>query len=80
MILNTNAAFARKVTTDVIEKMYTQISSFPPFFAPSLLSGLILNDFIRHFEPIYYDAADLQQQHLRVRRAAIAAAVAISRG
>jgi hypothetical protein len=28
----------------------------------------VLNDFIRHFEPLFYDETSLRSQHERVRR------------
>ena len=34
----------------------------------SLPTGAILNDFIRHYEPVEYDAPALVTQHRRVRR------------
>ncbi|RWS16819.1 hypothetical protein B4U79_10850 [Dinothrombium tinctorium] len=33
-----------------------------------LLTGLALNDFIHHFEPLYYDPKYLKEQHNRVKR------------
>ncbi|XP_037090955.1 disintegrin and metalloproteinase domain-containing protein 10-like [Pollicipes pollicipes] len=38
--------------------------------AAAVVRGTILNDFVRHYEPLRYDAVALQQEHRRVRRQA----------
>ena len=54
-------------------------ASLFPFRVPlvsdtHLSSGAILNDFIRHYEPVEYDASALAAQHRRVRRSSVASA------
>lgn len=31
-------------------------------------AGVVLNDYIRHFEPLFYDHHDVRQQHARTKR------------
>ncbi|XP_067137690.1 disintegrin and metalloproteinase domain-containing protein 10-like [Centruroides vittatus] len=40
------------------------------YYVQQVRTGLVLNDFIRHFEPLYYDHHSLRDQRHRIRRSA----------
>ncbi|KAK2704288.1 hypothetical protein QYM36_016626, partial [Artemia franciscana] len=53
-----------------LPKLYQQslVWIFLSHFLFSVESGLILNDFIRHFEPVFYNHTDIIEQHRRFKR------------